>query len=114
MSFRGRQPRFHPDFRAAGSSALQAPSPPVEFVPKETGGMLSVRSVQMAAQAAFVSTDVRRLWKGQLCPLSQSSPPASLSSTDKGSEEGWLTLENDELKAPVAPFHRNSPFILFI
>lgn len=51
--------------------------------------------------------------RGSFVPGVKSSPPASLSSTDKGSEEGWLMLEN-ELKAPVAPFHRNSPFILFI
>lgn len=65
----------------------------------------------MAAHTAFVSTDVRRAWKRQLCHWSQPSPLTSLSSTDKGSEEGWLTLENDELKAPVVPFHCNSPFI---
>lgn len=35
--FAGRQPRVHPDFRAAGFSAFRAPSPPVELVPKETG-----------------------------------------------------------------------------
>lgn len=73
-------------------------------------GMISVRGVEMAAQAAFVSTDVRRPWKGQLCPWSQPSLSTSLLPTEKGSEEAWRTLEN-ELKAPVAPFHRHSPFI---
>lgn len=73
-------------------------------------GMISVRNVEMAAQAAFVSTGVRRPWKGQLCPWSQPSLSTSLSPTEKGSEEAWRTLEN-ELKAPVAPFHRNIPFI---
>lgn len=106
--FGGRQPRVHPDFRAAGSSALRAPSPPVELVPKETGN-------DQYAECRDGSPGCVRVYR---CPPSveraalplESAIAVHLSPAEKGSEEAWRTLEN-ELKAPVAPFHPNSPFI---
>lgn len=90
---------------------LENASASVELVPKKTeDAQCSAQKWQPGLRSCLQTSTACGAGNFALEP---DSLPASLPPTDKGSEEGWRTLDTVELEFPVAFFHRSRPIYSF-